>query len=405
MNIHIIENEKFTPLFLEMLNNYFPKNSNKVYIHQAKNYDFVKNRYSFVTTIDSFDEVDLTLVSQPLDKIFIHAFYNQKLLKFLFLNKYKLDFRKVVFIAWGADIYNSNYRLQEPVVGLRDVYQRLRIRFYEKIKRILMKKVHLYMTFACDDINIINGYYRANGIQFDCLYPSTVNLEDLNKIKKSRKINNNVEKNGIATLPTAYGSYPPQSQKRQLPQSETFGEHRLENRCVTILLGNSATKTNQHKQMLDILAKFKNETISIICPLSYGDKEYAVKIKDYGLELFGDKFVPLMEYMSPVKYANILGKVDIAVFNHNRQQATGNIEILAYLGKKIFIRSDISSWNHYVVRDKCTFFDTKKIEGMSFEEFIDNPLEAIETNEKYFLKIWDINHVVSLWKKIMNYEV
>lgn len=374
MNIHIIENEKFTPLFLEMLNNYFPKNSNMVYIHHANNYDFVKNKYPFVKIIDSFNEVDLSLAAQPLDKIFIHAFYDRDLLKFLFENRHCIDFNKVVFIAWGADIYNSIFRLKKKVIGVRDIFSRLKVRFYEKIKKILMRKVRLYMTFACDDINIINGFYGANGFQFDCLYPSTVNLEDLNKIKKTRK---------------------------DTIKDTIKGTHR----SIMILLGNSASDTNQHIQMLDILAKYKNENLSIICPLSYGDKEYAVKIKNYGLKLFGDKFIPLMEYMSPVEYANILGKVDIAVFNHNRQQATGNIEILAYLGKKIFIRSDISSWNHYVVRDKCAFFDTKNIEGMSFEDFIDNPSEAIATNEKYFLQIWDINHVVSLWKKVMNYEV
>ena len=121
MNIHIIENEKFTPLFLEMLNNYFPKNSNIVYIHHSNNYDFVKNKYTFVKIIDSFNEVDLSLANQLQDKIFIHAFYDRDLIKFLFLNKYKLDFKKVVFIAWGADIYNSYYRLQESVSGFRDV--------------------------------------------------------------------------------------------------------------------------------------------------------------------------------------------------------------------------------------------------------------------------------------------
>ena len=386
MNIHIIENEKFTPTFLDMLEDYFPKNSNIVYVH-GKKYNFVKKEYEFVKLIDSFDEVDLSLANQHFDKIFIHAFYNQNLLKFLYINKHNIDFKKVVFIAWGADIYNSCYRLQEPVIDFKDTLRRLKIRLYERIKKSLMKKVRLYMTFACGDIDIINNNYGANGIQFDCLYPSTVDLDNLNRIKNTKNIN--AGNNWITTA----------------SKKPCYDELVSENSSVTILLGNSASKTNQHEEILNVLSRFKNENIKIICPLSYGDKDYAIKIKEYGSKLFGDKFIPLMDYMNPVDYANLLGSVDIAVFNHNRQQATGNIEILSYLGAKMFIRSDISSWKHYVERDKCAFFDTKKIAEMSFEEFVDNPQQAISTNEKYFLRIWDIDYVVSLWEKVMDFTI
>ena len=383
MNIHIIENEKFTQPFLDMLQDYFPQNSNIVYVHHENNYDFVKKKYSFVKFIDSFEEVDLSLANQCLDKIFIHAFYSRHLLLFLYKNRFNIDFKKVVFIAWGSDIYNNYLELRQPPLNFKDLRRRFRTRLYERIKKNLMKKVRLYMTFASGDIDIINNIYGANGIQFDCLYPSTVDLENLNRIKK-------LNHNNISTDETVSSAH-----------KEDFSN---KNHTTTILLGNSATETNQHIEILDVLYKYKNENIKIICPLSYGDKKYALQIKDYGQKLFGDKFIPLLDYLNPVEYTKLLGNVNIAVFNHNRQQATGNIEILSYLGKKIFIRSDISSWKHYVERDKCAFFDTKRISEMSFDEFANNPQQAISTNEKYFLRIWDINYVVSLWKKVMDYN-
>ena len=37
-------------------------------------------------------------------------------------------------------------------------------------------------------------------------------------------------------------------------------------------------------------------------------------------------------------YLKILGKIDIAIFNHERQQAVGNITSLLGLGKKVYIK-------------------------------------------------------------------
>ena len=46
-----------------------------------------------------------------------------------------------------------------------------------------------------------------------------------------------------------------------------------EKQIINILIGNSATETNNHIEVLDLLSKFKNEDIKIYVPLSYGDME------------------------------------------------------------------------------------------------------------------------------------
>lgn len=43
-----------------------------------------------------------------------------------------------------------------------------------------------------------------------------------------------------------------------------------------------------------------------------------------GKELFGEKFIPLTEFMTFEKYLEFLGSIDIAIFAHKRQQAMGN---------------------------------------------------------------------------------
>ncbi|MDT4885149.1 hypothetical protein FQZ97_1213590 [compost metagenome] len=47
------------------------------------------------------------------------------------------------------------------------------------------------------------------------------------------------------------------------------------------------------------------------------------------------------------QYLNFLGRVDIAIFNHKRQQAMGNIITLLGLGKKVYMRNDVSSWRTF----------------------------------------------------------
>ena len=67
-----------------------------------------------------------------------------------------------------------------------------------------------------------------------------------------------------------------------------------------ILLGNSATPENNHVDIIDLLVENSSENVKIICPLSYGNKEYAATISKYGREHLGDRFVPLDKFLKIV---------------------------------------------------------------------------------------------------------
>jgi len=44
--------------------------------------------------------------------------------------------------------------------------------------------------------------------------------------------------------------------------------------------------------------------------------------------IFREKFKPLVDFIPFDEYLNLLAKVDIAIFNHKRQQTMGNITTL-----------------------------------------------------------------------------
>lgn len=152
-------------------------------------------------------------------------------------------------------------------------------------------------------------------------------------------------------------------------------------------------------EMLDILSKFKDENIRISTVLSCGKNEYRDEIIAKGKELFGDKFGYIKDYMSPDEYAKSLARNDILILNQNRQQGVGNTVASLTMGKKVYIKSDISSYGN-LIEFGTQVFDTKTIADLSFEEFIRN--DNTESSKKNALKFFDDEYKASLWRDIFN---
>lgn len=135
-------------------------------------------------------------------------------------------------------------------------------------------------------------------------------------------------------------------------ESNTFNAIELkpapEDHVIRIQVGNSADSANNHFEIFDSLDKFKGENIEIYCILSYGEKPWSPgwtqKVVERGKEMFGNKFIPVVDFMGFEEYLEFLGKIDIAIFAHKRQQAMGNTISLLGLGKKVYLRSDVTSW-------------------------------------------------------------
>jgi dTDP-N-acetylfucosamine:lipid II N-acetylfucosaminyltransferase len=107
-----------------------------------------------------------------------------------------------------------------------------------------------------------------------------------------------------------------------------------------ILLGNSADPANNHYEILPLLAQQASAIGHVICPLSYGDPQYAQCIAEHGKTLLSTQFLPLNDYMPREQYNQILDRVGYGVFNHRVQQAVGNIIPLLYQGAKVFLGKD-----------------------------------------------------------------
>ena len=105
-----------------------------------------------------------------------------------------------------------------------------------------------------------------------------------------------------------------------------------------ILAGNSATSTNNHLELFEQIRRIDDLAGRlIVTPLSYGDAAYRARVIQSGRALFGDAFVPLVDFMPKDQYIELLASCGHVMMNHVRQQALGNLVISGLMGATLHL--------------------------------------------------------------------
>lgn len=167
------------------------------------------------------------------------------------------------------------------------------------------------------------------------------------------------------------------------------------NKILKILVGNSATKTNRHNEVFEILEKYKDQNIEIIVPLNYGDQDYKDDIIKLGNTIFGYKFKPIINFLNFEEYKDLLTNIDIAIFNNNRQQAGANIKLLIGYGKKVYISKENTFYKELKFNN-IEIFDIKNFNLEKIEQKIANQ------NKKLALQYYSLSSLIKSWQDIFN---
>lgn len=122
-----------------------------------------------------------------------------------------------------------------------------------------------------------------------------------------------------------------------------------------ILVGNSASPTNNHLEVFEFLNSQNLSRKKIICPLSYGDSEYAKILKNKGKTYFGSNFLSIDDYMPYEDYISLISSCSNVIMNHHRQQAVGNILAMLYMGAKVFLNKINPLYSYYKDRGAIIF--------------------------------------------------
>ena len=250
------------------------------------------------------------------------------------VNKYDFLLNKIYWIAWGGDF--------NPV----DLQTTVRKNLIKKIKNIVTDNYYDYLY-------IREYYFNTTAKHFKCFsYPSNIfHPSELSKDLKDSSIN--------------------------------------------ILIGNSADPFHRHDEILKNLKIYKNENIKIFVPLSYckTSDQYIEKVLSIGGEIFGEKFVPILDFMSLEEYRKFLSTIDIAIFGAKRQQAMGNIITLLGFGKKVYIDKETTTYK--MLSDLgVKVFDLKGISITPIEKNI------TENNSNIIRNYFSEENLVKQWTSI-----
>ena len=117
---------------------------------------------------------------------------------------------------------------------------------------------------------------------------------------------------------------------------------------INILVGNSADINNNHLDLLDFVKNLNLEGKTVIVPLSYGgSKKYADEVANIYQSTLKEHCRVLVDYMPRDEYFKLLKSCGVALFYHERQQATCNIEELLKNGVKVFFSETSINYRHY----------------------------------------------------------
>lgn len=272
--------------------------------------------------------------------------YDPTLFYWLFRKK---RIKKSTWIIWGADVY-----------AYKKAEHNLRTRLYEKARKKLIPYFPEIAAFVKDDFEIVRKVYNSHAEYIPILYPIPVNLEHLTEI----------------------------------PLKQVQGE-------IKIMIGNSGDESNEHIEVLQKLARFSDENIQLICPLSYGGSvEYRDRVCAEGRRIFGKKFMAVKEMMQADDYARFLSDVDIVLMNHQRQQGLGNIMALLFLEKKVFMRKNTTSYD-FLVENGCKIESIEILDQISFNDFI-NFTDELKKNRNVMKEMLSDEFPLNRWKNLFN---
>jgi hypothetical protein len=99
-------------------------------------------------------------------------------------------------------------------------------------------------------------------------------------------------------------------------------------------------------------------------------------VEKKGMQIFGDKFQAVKDFLPAGQYIKMLRDVDVVVMYHNRTQAAGNILAFLRMGKKVFLKCE-SSIFPLLENLGVKVFDANKINEMPWAAFV-SPLNADE---------------------------
>ena len=353
MILHIFNNQKkFSKGYFQMLSDHGVTFENMKLIHYGKKDNFFKNlglENIFISNFfNPFANMKLIKPLFRTEKIIVHSLASPYLLVMIAL--FPSIAKKIYWVIWGKDLYFF-HTLKHP---------KIHHKIYETLRKSAIKKITKTCSIFKEDYELVCKWYNIHpdNIEMITLYPYA--LDKRNEIARK--------------------------------------QYSAEENRLTILLGNSASSTNNHIEALEILATHSDNIEKIICPLSYGgSSKYVKKVLEIGKKIFGDKFCPLCDFMPQKEYFELMDSVDVGVYNYDRQEGLGNIWSLILNGKTVYMKHETST---------TAFFKRKGIEVKDIKDCREKgivllPEKTLKINEERLSPLIGVDISMNKWLRVL----
>ena len=376
MILHIAQDDKFIPFLQGIFQEASPDNNiwriitdkpDTTFATSSVDMEIICNKY--------FHSKEFKTDLQKADCLIFHSFN--------FLNRTKLCILKyipkrmpVIWRGWGFDYYDY-LKVKGKVLILPET--KLLTQKSGITETALSKwDFKVFSSIEYRLTNLLNKKFIGRVDYFSCCVPD--DFESLKQIFPEFR---------AQFLPLNYYS-----------KEDVFlrGENLQDLSGKDVLLGNSASHTNNHIEAMRLLNNLGMQGRKVIVPLNYGDPDYRDKVIQQGKILLGDAFVPLLDYMPLQEYNRIISSCGNLVMNHIRQQAMGNISAALLRGGKVFLRQENPIYSYYSRLGAKLFILSK---GMSLSE-LDTPLSDVDAlrNKEIMTTIWARDRAVQQAKFI-----
>ena len=336
MIVHLFEDQKFVDITIENFEDVSVGLNKYIVFSNTQELKYVSRKSQTLILPNSSYRLDLDLIYKECQLLIIHFLSPIK----LYVLKNKPPHIKVIWSVWGSDAYDhfSDQNFLEPLTNyarrslfqhrqsfcLYTLYHLIRYRVKPLGKELkLLQLVNYIITVLPYEFNIIKKEFGLNAYYIDYNYGV----------------------NDFTALPNV-----------------KLGD--------SVLVGNSATVSNNHLDVFDII---KQTTKSLMVPLNYGGydyKKYSTKIILKGQLLFGDKFNPITTYLPKNEYDKLLLSCNTAIMYHMRQQALGNIFSALFMGMRVFLNNKSATYK-FLKNEGMIVFDLKedyKLIGVGLED-------------------------------------
>ena len=350
MILHVCSLDKFIPPFVKLIDEEFSDKDHQFWVvgvQKLKQYPIEGADNVFIVkrsvVAQVFAYVRLIFMLHRAEKVILHGLFNIRVVVILALCPWL--HRKCYWVLWGGDLYVKRN-------GKRTFSWKVK----EFFRRPVIRRFRVIVTTVPGDFDLAKKWYST----------------------KAKFIHSLMYSSHVA---------------REIKLSDEMSKVQL-----NIQVGNSADPENRHLEVFkDLERLLSNEDFYVYCPLSYGNAEYARVMEGMGEAMFGRRFYPLVEFMSFDDYNDYLSKIDVAIFNHQRQQAMGNIIGLLSMGKTVYLRSSETPY-HYLAGLGVKILDFESLGEKLYKLNEKEKSENVRIIQKHFTE----KNLVDSWEKVFN---